>query len=373
MKVAIVGCGQLAMMMAQAAQRLGHTPVFIAEADEHTQSVEGLGLIVRRADHTEHAGLFKALGEPDVLTYEREQVDIDFLRAFEAYTEVHPSIEAISATQDRILERKTLDESNIPTAKHVICSDTQALSSATRSLTLPLFIKHPRLGYDGKNQWVLKQEDQLDTLGITEQHFPLLVEQAVSFSCEMSIIAARSKKGDVVFYTPTINDHVDGILVKSMTCSDNQQIDLLQPAYQHVSVLLEKWNYVGVLTMELFVTESGVVVNELAPRVHNSGHWSMDGAKASQFENHIRAITGDALGDAQAQAPSGMVNLLGIDALPQALKMNESAYWYKKDVRPRRKMGHLNVIEQSDELLADRLKELVDKLYPGLVSLRKVA
>ena len=371
-KIAFIGCGQLAKMMAESAIGLGVITSFLAEPNENTTCVDGLGIVVVRTDEHTPEQLYAALGEPDIITLEREQVDLQFLRALEHFCVIHPNLNAMAAAQDRLKERTELTRLGIPVAHHVFAKEKNEFVTKASSLTPPLFIKHPTLGYDGNHQWRAKTRGDLETLDLPSESFPLLVEQAVPFECEASIIAARSSSGEIALYPATVNTHVEGILVKSSVASDESLKERLSPAYEYMNTLLKAWDYVGVLTIELFVTGDGIVVNEIAPRVHNSGHWTMDGCASSQFENHIRAILGASLGDTTAKMASGMVNLLGVDAFPEVLLTeNDRVHWYKKSVRPRRKMGHVNLVDENESALKSRQTEMIEKIYGNFNALQK--
>ena len=361
MRIAIFGCGQLAMMMAQAAKPLNIDLCFIAEPQEDTRCVNGLGDIVRYDETTSAAALFAALDKPDVITVDREQVDPQLLTALADYCEVHPSVEAIKTTQNRFLEKQTVNDQGFATAPFDICANLEELKNT--KIRPPFIIKHPTSGYDGKSQWRIDTQETLNNFDIDPQQFPLLVEEKINFRCEASMIGVRSSTGEIRFYPPTINEHVNGILLKSTTIADSQLAEQLLPAKEILTRLLTLWNYVGVLSLELFVTDQGLLVNELAPRVHNSGHWTMNGCACSQFENHMRAISGQALGPTEATSPAGMVNLLGIDAIPEEISTSSSVYWYNKTLKPLRKMGHINVVNNHHDRLVNKLGELAQQLY----------
>lgn len=371
-KIAIIGCGQLAKMMAEAASVIGVSTTFLAERGENTSCVDGLGKVVVRDESQSAAQLFHALNQPQVMTLEREQVDLDFLHALEAFCEIHPNLTAMAIAQDRLKERQELIRLGIPVAKHVVAKTKAEFLSKASTLKLPLFIKHPKLGYDGNHQWRAKTQAELEELDLPEDSFPLLVEQAVNFECEASLIAARSSSGELTFYAPAMNTHVEGILVHSHVVSDANFKQRLQPAYDYMSTLLNTWNYVGILTIELFVTDDAVIVNEIAPRVHNSGHWTMDACSCSQFESHIRAVLGLSFGDTSSSREAGMVNLLGVDSIPSGL-LGEAdfVHWYNKSVRPRRKMGHINMIGDDRSTFLKHQQIIVDRIYSDFKSLKK--
>lgn len=364
MRVAIVGCGQLAQMMAKAGAKLDVDFAFLALPGEETGCVEGLGDVVVVDPTTQSPEeIFNALGKPDVVTVEREQLDVQILRSLQPFCAVHPNPDAVAYTQHRVSERNALQKAGLPVSTFTTAANKDELAEAIASLGLPLFIKHPTDGYDGKAQWRIFSQDDFDNLAIDNWDTALLVEQKVDFLYEASIIGARGRDGEIRFYPATRNVHEDGILLTSYAADESSFMSALEPAKDYIGTLLSDWDYVGVLTMELFVTNNGLVVNELAPRVHNSGHWTIDGVESSQFENHIRAITGMALGDTSVTGSAGMVNLLGTDA-DAALLDGCERHWYGKDIKPKRKVGHINVLPSTSDAVKATTKRLVQAIYP---------
>ena len=230
----------------------------------------------------------------------------------------------------------------------------------------PAFVKSCEQGYDGQNQWHLRDDAALDALAAKMPTLPpLVVEGAVHFDRELSLIAARSVSGDIALYPLAENRHREGILLTSEVPAPNVSETTLEQATQIAHTLLENWSYVGVLSIELFDEDGKLRVNELAPRVHNSGHWSQDAGVTSQFSNHIRAITDCRPGTTQLADYAGMVNLLGRSADHALLNAGDvSLHWYSKSIRSRRKVGHLNVQAKDREQLQQRLAELETALYP---------
>lgn len=365
MKVAIVGCGQLAMMLAQAGRNIGIECSFLADENEDTRCVYGLGPVVRHDRRKNTEQLYQALGHPDVLTIEREQVDLALLQSFRNHCPVYPDPAAVAVTQNRILEKRFLKNFNMPVAPFAVCNNAEELRAQLRELHAPAYLKHPRLGYDGKQQWKLGSVDQVNTLPVNNDAWPLLLEREVQFLCEASLIGVRSVSGETRFYSTTKNTHRDGVLLYSYAGSDLRVFnETMLAVRQYMEALFNYWDYIGVLTMELFLTRSGVVINELAPRVHNSGHWTLDGSACSQFENHMRAITGMPLGDTRmTRRSAAMVNLLGIDVVAKHLLTDCTAYSYNKTLRAGRKMGHINIVHDDTNYVLFKQKQLVEYLY----------
>ena len=367
MRIAIAGCGQLARMLALAGWEIGHHFTFIADPGEGTDCVAGLGPVVARDDAPEPAALFEALGCPDVVTVEKEHVSVALLEGLAEYCLVAPSPDTIRICQHRGREKTALQNLGINTAPFQLVEHGAALIAAVEALGYPAFVKSCEQGYDGQNQWLLHDGAALETLAAQMDSLPpLVVEGAVHFDRELSIIAARSVSGDTVLYPLAENRHREGILLTSEVPAANISEETQAQANHIARTLLEQWSYVGVLSIELFDEGGALRVNELAPRVHNSGHWSQDAGVTSQFSNHIRVITNTRPGNTRPALYSGMVNLLGREpdaALLQAEDVN--LHWYTKSVRSRRKVGHINVQARDRAHLQQRLAELEDSLYPA--------
>lgn len=354
MRIAIAGCGQLARMMALAGLPLGLKFSFIADGGEQTDTrcVDGLGIIAPWQPGQPGQPLYEQLGQPDVVTVEKEQVDLELLRALQPYSKVFPSPEAVAYCQHRHSEKQLLEQLNIPAAPY---GYKQPLETSIGQLGYPVVIKSVDEGYDGKNQWVLRNSDDLRAFkehgddGVSGNY---LVEAWIPFDKEVSLIAVRSSTGQIRHYPLTENKHSNGILVHSIAPATHIQPETLANACDYIDRLLEEMDYVGVLAMECFVSGDSIMVNELAPRVHNSGHWTQMGSVTCQFENHVRAISGLPLGSTSSHGVAGMVNLLGVGEPPfSALTCQSSLHWYNKIPRPGRKLGHVN-------FLASDLEEL---------------
>ncbi|WP_237064355.1 5-(carboxyamino)imidazole ribonucleotide synthase [Microbulbifer zhoushanensis] len=361
-RVGIIGCGQLARMMAQEGQALGLEFAFIALGKENVTCVKGLGEIVRAGEAPDPAALYQALGSPEVITTEREDVPLDLLRALEDFCPVYPRPDAVAKTQHRLREKLSLLESGIPVAPFLPAGDAHEISRAIRYLGYPAFIKACESGYDGKNQWRIDSPAQLEKIRGEIGNLPCVVEKGVPFTREVSIIGVRSASGETRTYAMAENLHVNGTLLVSRAPAPQRDDEQLDTAHRYLETLLRDWDYVGVLAMECFVTASGVLVNELAPRVHNSGHWSLGGAATSQFANHLRAILDMPLGDTHCDRPAAMVNMLGIDTAPET--PNEGVWVYGKSPRPGRKLGHVLLLDEDSARLDRRVEQVLAELYP---------
>ncbi len=362
MHIAIFGCGQLAQMTAQAGIKLGFNFSFIADEGEDTRCVDGLGsIVVYQADQTAES-LFAALQQPDVVTVEKEMVDAELLASLKKLTRVYPDDKAIYLAQNRIREKNFLRHNGIPTAEFEIIENQQQLDSLPERLGFPIYIKAAESGYDGYNQWRIQTQSDLEQVTLSDQ-VQLIAEKHVNYSREISVIAARNARGDIAYYPLMENRHEDGVLISTITPAPNTDVVLEEGAVAYMETILSSLDYVGVLTMECFDTEQGLVVNELAPRVHNSGHWSIEGAEASQFENHCRGISNSELGATSAKCIAGIVNMLGEHGNEKDFERDGVFYHaYGKSERPRRKLGHIAV-------LADDYDEITAKLNHALLAL----
>lgn len=348
MRVGIIGCGQLARMMALAGLPLGLKFSFVADGGTNTDlsCVEGLGIIVPWQPGQSIDALYQALGKPNVITVEKEQVDLDLVQQLEAYCSVRPSAASIAQCKSRIKEKQLLASLQIPSAPFTYQVD---LTQSAATLGLPMVIKSLDEGYDGKNQWMVKDSDTLNSLAASDSlgdNFgDHLIEQWIPFDKEVSLIGVRGHDGDIYFYPLTENVHRKGILIRSTAPAKHISPKMEAAAQDYMRRLLEAEDYVGVLAMELFVVGDQLLVNELAPRVHNSGHWTQMGATTCQFENHIRAVAGLPLGATTLTSKTGMLNLLGVAVPPmKALSASSSLHWYNKATKPNRKLGHINFI-----------------------------
>lgn len=366
MHIGIVGCGQLARMLALAGWNMGLSFTFLADKGESTRSVKGLGRITCRSPQHSPEQVYIAMGEPDVITVEREHVDVELLRALQAHCPVYPNPEAVQACGDRTLEKQLLSSLKLPTAPYVIAYTTQQVADAAHSLGMPVVVKATTMGYDGKAQWHIHNESQLRSFCLENQSGNWLVEAKIDFEREISMLAARSTNGDVAVYPPTENRHQDGILLTSIAPAETVDLDTLGDGYDYIRSLLEAMDYVGVLAVECFVTADGLLVNELAPRVHNSGHWTLRSEATSQFENHLRAILGMRLGSTRVSRFDGIINILGQydrDQAMHALSRDSALTDYNKSFAPLRKLGHINVSRNSREDILEELGRLHHCLY----------
>jgi 5-(carboxyamino)imidazole ribonucleotide synthase len=291
----------------------------------------------------------KLLGELSercsVVTFDWENVPVDALEGLPGKARISPPTRALAAAQDRLSEKRTFELLGIPTTHYAAVVSRESLDAALRLIGLPGVLKTRRLGYDGKGQFVVRTVADLDAAWATLGNAPLIYENLVPFDAEVSIIAVRSLAGDVAFYPLNLNVHREGIL--RLTRAPYGNAALTRQAQRAARKLLEHFKYVGVLTIEFFVRRGKLVANEMAPRVHNSGHWTIEGAVTSQFENHVRAIAGLPLGSTAARGHSAMINLIGELPAQAPLLAEPGLHWhdYGKSPRPGRKVGHVTLCE----------------------------
>ncbi len=359
MRVAIVGSGQLARMLALAGWPLGLRFAFLVEVGDDTRCVEGLGSIVVRDPQQTPEELFQALGRPAVITVEKEAVDTSLLRQLAVHCPVHPQPDVLHASQNRRRQKHWLVAQGIDVARHGFAHDAASLQTVAREVGFPLIVKAAEQGYDGRNQWRLANAAALEDFVAQQPQGDWVVEEQVPFLREMSLLAVRSVQGEIRFYPPTENRHVNGVLRSSLAPAIDLPEAALQQARTQVADLLQDAQYAGVLALEYFVLEDRLCLNEVAPRVHNSGHWTQQGSSTSQFENHLRAILGWPLGACDAKGHAGMVNILGTDAPPETvLSSAVTLHLYDKQKRPGRKLGHINVRDDDRARVEAELQRL---------------
>ncbi|WP_196139775.1 5-(carboxyamino)imidazole ribonucleotide synthase [Aliikangiella sp. G2MR2-5] len=359
MHVAILGCGQLARLMAEAGEKLDIRFTFVSIENESSDCVNHLGKVVHWHKGMSGEALLQVIGNPDVITVERESIDTRLLFELSMSCPVSPSPEVIATCQHRLKEKQGLTKLNIPVTPWQLVSDRESLFEAVEKFGFPLIIKACENGYDGKNQWHLKNAQHLDLL--IKEHEPKdwIAEPYINFIKEASLIGVRSACGEVQFYPVTENFHESGILKHSIAPLEEVPERQILAMQKSLNKLMSAWQYVGVMTMEMFLTDEGFMVNELAPRVHNSGHWTKDSDVTCQFENHLRAILGKPLGKTESPSYKGMINLLGKgDEFPNISLPDGSLYLYGKKPRAGRKLGHINMVDSNRQSLIRRMSQL---------------
>ena len=360
MRIGILGAGQLGRMLTLDGLRLGHK---FSLYDPAGKPSAGVGRIFSDPDGTR---LEEFLAEVDCVTYEFEHLPLQLVREIARHRPVMPDPEALRACQNRALEKKLFHALGIPTAQFRIARSAGDLRNAAEELGCPVVAKSVTEGYDGKGQAVVRSPAEAEDIWSVIGHDQLVVESFVNFRRELSIVAVRDQKGETAFYPLAENIHHEGILRFSIAPATHIDPAIEERAQGHIRTLLSELNYVGVLALELFETDSGLLANEMAPRVHNSGHWSQNGAITSQFENHIRAVAGAPLGDTSANSPTCMINLIGDPGpLNQILELPYThLHLYGKAKRAGRKLGHINICAESYEELRWRALNTAS-LLPG--------
>ena len=343
--IGILGGGQLGRMLSVAASRLGYL-CHIYEPGAAPPAGHVAATVTTAAWDDLEA--LRAFAESvDVITYEFENIPTEALDVLEALRPVHPGRRALKTAQDRLVEKDFLSGLGLATAPYADITDVASLEAALEAFGRPAILKTRRFGYDGKGQVVIREGDSAADALAAMAGAPAILEGFVDFSMEISVIAARGQDGAVACFDPGQNVHADGIL-RTTTVPAAIPARLTADAVLLAGRILNALDYVGVLGVELFVTKAGLIVNEIAPRVHNSGHWTQGGCAIDQFEQHIRAVAGWPLGDGQRHADVEMQNLIGDDiaALPDlAARAGAQVHMYgKAEARPGRKMGHVNHI-----------------------------
>lgn len=368
MHVLVLGAGQLARMMSLAGAPLN---IEISAFDVGSKNI-----VHPLTQAILGNGLENAIERADVITAEFEHIPHDVLEVCERSGKFLPTTEAIKAGGDRRLEKALLDEANVKNAKYYVINSREDFDAAIAHVGLPMVLKSTLGGYDGKGQWRLKTLDSVEAtwtemaecIAATDNQ-AIVAEEFVPFDREVSLVGARGTNGEVQVYPLAENVHTDGVLSLSTAIDD---IELQEQAKAMFTAVAERLDYVGVLALEFFDVEGSLLVNEIAPRVHNSGHWTQQGAETCQFENHLRAVCGMPLGSTKLIRPTAMINILGEDTLPDAILAQGGCHvhWYGKEKRAGRKMGHINVSADYNAELQRTLCSLADildkKAYPAI-------
>ncbi len=343
--IGILGGGQLGRMLSVAASRLGFkTHIFEPGANPPAADVANK---LTTASYDDADALSAFAHSVDVITYEFENIPTSALDILEALCPIHPGREALRVSQDRIIEKDFLNELGLNTAPYAAVTTSHDMRDAIETIGTPSILKTCRFGYDGKGQARLSNPDDAANALADMGGQPSVLEGFINFSHEVSVIAARSQDGQVSCYDPGENIHTNGIL-HTTTIPARLTVSQRMDAVLIAGKILNALNYVGVMGVELFVTPKGLIVNEIAPRVHNSGHWTQNGCVIDQFEQHIRAVVGWDLGDGARMVNVVMENLIGndMDRVPELVKDGSVAVhlYGKAEVKAGRKMGHFNRI-----------------------------
>jgi 5-(carboxyamino)imidazole ribonucleotide synthase len=354
--IGILGGGQLARMLALAGAPLGVQFLVVDSAAEACASQVAPMLA---ADWRDFAALEKFAAHIDVATFDFENVPADTAHWLTDHTRVSPNPRALALAQDRLAEKSMFRELGLDTPAFATVDDRADLERGARALGYPCVLKTRRLGYDGKGQYRLRSAADIDAAWTAIAGAPSILEAWVPFEREVSVIAARAADGAFSTYPLVQNWHSDGILSASLAPAPDT--DELSPlAAQHARAIAEHLDYVGVFALELFVRNGELLGNEMAPRVHNSGHWSIEGAVCSQFENHVRAVLGLPLGSTAPRGISVMLNWIGELPDARAVLSEANAHWhdYGKSPRAGRKVGHATICADSADEMTGRLMRI---------------
>ena len=358
--VGVLGGGQLARMLALAGAPLG---VRFIVVDNAADACAGQVAPLLKADWRDFAALEDFAQAVDVATFDFETVPADTAHWLAARTQVFPTPRALAATQDRLAEKNLFRELGLDTPAFAAVDSRADLERALVAIGCPAVLKTRRLGYDGKGQFRLKATTDIDAAWSALGGVPLILEAWVAFEREVSLVAVRGRNGKFRTYPLVQNWHANGILSASLAPAADTQA-LTGPAVSHARAIAEHLDYVGAFALELFVTDGRLLGNEMAPRVHNSGHWTIEGAVCSQFENHVRAVLGLPLGDTSALGISVMLNWIG--ELPDALPVlaEPRAHWhdYGKAPRAGRKVGHATLRADVSAEMRERLMRVARAL-----------
>lgn len=357
LRVGVVGAGQLGQMLALAGYPLGVRCSFL----DSSANAPGAQVAPILVGALEDAALLAELAsQSDVLTFDWENISGNALAPLQKLTAIRPPPPALEVSQDRLQEKALFSRLKIPVAAHAPVDSKEQLMTAARTLGIPGILKTRRMGYDGKGQFLIAHARQLDVAWDSIGGSGLIYEKFQAFSREISIVGARSVTGEIVYYPLSSNSHAGGILRHSVAPLANAGLERSAKTYlKRVMIALD---YVGVLAIEFFVVAGRLIANEMAPRVHNSGHWTIEGCVTSQFENHLRAICGMPLGSTRALGHTAMINFLGqMPSRERLLRIDGLAFHdYGKEPRPGRKLGHCTILKSRakdrDRALRDALK-----------------
>ncbi|MEO6081196.1 MAG: 5-(carboxyamino)imidazole ribonucleotide synthase [Steroidobacteraceae bacterium] len=359
MTIGVLGAGQLGRMLALAGYPLGLDFLFLdreAGTPAHQVAPSLLG------SFTDPTLLAQLAERCSVITFDWENVPSEALDQLETRAMIAPPRRALATAQDRLLEKALFAQLRIPTNRTRAVDSLADLQDAVRDIGLPGVLKTRRMGYDGKGQQVLRKRADIDKSWEQLGNAPLLYEEMVPFDYEVSAIAVRGLGGEFAMYPLNRNLHKDGIL--RLTRAPWKAAALEAAARRYLRKVMDHFDYAGVLTIEFFVSRGRLLANEMAPRVHNSGHWTIEGAVTSQFENHLRAISGLPLGSTAVRGHSAMVNLIGTMPARQGLLREPGLHLhdYGKTERPGRKLGHITIVESTARAADIRAARLLRRI-----------
>ena len=349
MKIGILGNGQLGQMLEDSIKDQPEINISLYDLKQYSSD-----------------SLLAFLSNADVISFETENIAPEVVSALEPFkSKIYPTLKALKVFQHRITEKKTLRDLGIPTADFCPVSNYADLISAIDTLGLPVLLKTTTAGYDGKGQFMVQDTADIpvawETLGTQE----LIAESVISFQREVSVIGCRDRQGSFTVWPMTENTHYKGILRYSKFPAKGLSDKKIADARLYLQKITEAFGYVGTIALELFETENGLLANEVAPRVHNSGHWSIEGTFTSQFRNHMLAISGQSLTDTTEKSPSAvMVNIIGDEDPIACIEPSPTIYIhsYRKEARSNRKLGHITITAEDEALVAQQSDTVITAL-----------
>ena len=357
MKIGVLGAGQLGRMLALSGYQLNHQFGFTAKSNNDPSSLLGVVFNEHETDNSAES----LINFADVITYESENTDVEIIRNVSKSIKVFPGEKSLFIAQHRVREKSLFSKLNIPCAPYQTVNSLSDLILAVKNIGLPAILKTATDGYDGKGQFIINRDDQINDAWSSMNGVESILEGFVTFKRELSLIAVRGIDSDHRYYPLVENTHHNGILRMTNAPAENIGKEVQETAERYMRSLLDELNHVGVLTIELFETEEGLVANEIAPRVHNSGHWSIEGSITSQFENHVRAITAMPLGDTATLHPfCTMINIISkVGDVNEVLMMpNAHLHLYDKEEREDRKLGHITITAKSKDEMNSNINQL---------------
>lgn len=357
----MLGGGQLGRMLALAGYQIGIRFRFF---DPNSGAPVGqLGELIA-APYDDEKALEKFVSGLDVATYEFENVPLGAARFVGERVKLWPPVRALEVAQDRLREKSFLEELGIPTPKFAAANSPEDLTAVLAHTGSPAMLKTLAMGYDGKGQTIVRSADDADAAWQRIGKRPAIVEELVQFDRELSMLGVRDQGGREIYYPLIANEHRDGILRVSRAPVHDVSLQLRAAAEDYTRRVMRALDYVGVLALEFFQRGGELLVNEMAPRVHNSGHWTIEGARTSQFENHLRAILGLPLGDADAIGEASMVNLIGeLPPLAELVSIpGAHVHLYGKSPTERRKVGHVTFVGESARNVGE-LAEILKRAF----------
>lgn len=354
-RLGIIGAGQLGRMMALAAYPLGIECRFL---DTNERAPGGQIAPIRVASLDDADEIRALAGEVDVMTYDIENISVPILESLESVLPVLPGPSIVAQAQDRLLEKRLFERLGIPTARYLAIDGPDDIAAVEQAIGWPAVLKTRRLGYDGRGQRIVRSSSELAAAWRELGRRAAIAEGWIDFDCEVSLIGARGRQGELVFYPLSENRHRDGMLESTIAPFADARLE--HEARSWMTAMMRDTEYVGVLTIEFFVADGELIANEIAPRVHNSGHWTIEGAETSQFENHVRAVLGLPLGSTRTRGTALMRNLIGEMPPRDALLAIDGLHLhdYGKTPRPGRKVGHCTLMASDRKAAAERLRSL---------------